>query len=271
MPETTILTPELEEQLKQQAKAVEGLELEKIVAPRSYDHLVQDTLVFVPFAKDSDFSPAAPYKDAVKGIAKPGIADKYLLLASYVKLAEQYKSRAVLDFSRYTHAGVPEALEAHKEDLAKLEQLAAQAPKGSPAQKAAYERLDVAVNAIAQPVIRDNVGKNEQRIEELLRNADAAYAGSTKTLGIVTPPYVLDVDENNRHLVADKQQAFQQMQQEIGKYVDAFGSNLDKKNYATGNRVYVTHFKTVKQKGKDGKNADAKVIDRIEVYRKKAA
>jgi len=272
MPDTTVLTPELEEQLKQQAKAVEGLELEKIVAPRSYEHLAKDTFVIIPFSKSSEFAPADVYKDAVKGIAKPGIADKYLLLASYAKLAEQHKSIAALDFTRYTNAGIPEALEAHKEELAKLEKLVTEAPKGSPAQKEAYNNLRAAVNSITGPITRDNVNASEQELEAMLTSADAAYTGTKKTAGFVTPSYMLSVlGKDTDALVPDTEQVFENLGREVGQFVHAFGSNRDKKNYATGNRGYVTHFKTVKQKGKDGKEKDVPAIDYVEVYRKKAA
>lgn len=266
MADTALLTPEQEEQLKQQQKLIDGLELEKIIAPHSYEHLSKDILVFIPFAKDSEFAPADKYKAAVKSIAQPGIADKYLLLASYAKLAEQYNSRAVLDFTRYTHAGIPEALAQHKDELAALEAKITAAPDKSMLQKAAEQQFAQKLNAITQPIIQENITKNEQQLEEMLRNADTAFANPKQTLGIATPPYVLDIDKNNKHLFPDKQQIFEQAGQDIGKYINEIGSNLDKKNYAAGNRVYVTHFKTVKHEGKD-----VKTISHIEVYRKKTS
>ncbi len=245
---------DLEEELKKNAPKAEGLELEKVIGQRTWDHLEQDIELFVPITPDSDFKPADQYKDAVKGITPAGVDEKYRLLASVAKLATARKSRAVIDLKHYTHAGIAQELEKHKGELEALKD-----------NEEKYAELEQKI--ITQTVIA-NLKKNKDALTTILKNTDAAFAHYTqkKGLAIATPGIALKLNDEAENLHPDMQEAFMQNAGVLGNYLKEIGTNRDLKNYAAGKRVYVAHYKTVKNEETEEEN---KVIDYVEVWKKK--
>lgn len=257
---------DLEEELKKNAPKIDGLEFEKIIGKRTWDHLDKDVALFVPFTPDSDFTPADAYKDAVKAITPAGVAEKYHLLASVAKLATAYKSRAIIDLKHYTYAGRDEEIEKHKDELKALKEAIEQNKNNPDALKDAKEKFQERIVEIESSVIEANLKKNNDTLADILKNTDAAFSDYTKNKGqaIVTPGIALHEDAD--YLYPDNQGVFLQNASIMGGYIEGLGTRKDLKNYATGKRIYVTHYKTVKdeQTGKEGK-----IIDRIEVWKKK--
>lgn len=222
------MAPTLDD-LKKNAPNIDGVELVKVIKPRKQMNPDEKVAIFMPFTEQSDYQPAGAYKNAVKGFAKSGVDDEYLLLSSVRKLSEKYNSIAVVDLKAYTHNGL-------KEDMTDDQKKA---------------------------TVEDNLAKNKPVLETIVRNFDNAWA-EPETPGIVTPPMVYDFYEDATHTLPDEQGVMMQNSLMLQQFIIKNGSKRDAKNLIAGKQFYVARYKEVEHEGKK-----ALTVDYVEVWQKK--
>jgi hypothetical protein len=215
--------------LKKKAPNIDGVELVKIIKPRKPMNPDEKVTIFMPFTDKSDYQPADAYKTAVKGFARQGVDDKYLLLSSVRKLSEKYNSVAVVDLKEYTHGGL-------KEDMTDDQK---------------------------RKTIENNFAKNKPVLETIVRNFDNAWA-EPETPGVVTPPMAYDLYDDATHTIPDEQGVMLQNSLMLQQFIIKNGSNRDKKNMVEGKQFYVMRYKEIENEGKK-----ALTVDYVEVWQKK--
>lgn len=222
---------ELLEDLKKRPDIPPGIEPVKVLKPRQFIETDPKTAVYVPFAPGSDFKPATAYVDAVKKIAKPGIDDDYLLLASVRMLSDIYKAKSVLDFKHYTHQGITDKMSEEQ----------------------------------AGKQTADNLKTNQKTLETMVRNVDTAWTDPI-TPAFITPGDVFfTYDDATNVLPDDEHDSMLKNSVMVQQFVFSNGSEKDRKDYAAGKRFYVARYKDAETK--DGKKGLA--FDHVEVWRKK--
>ena len=232
MTEVLVEDEETSEELKKNAPTLPGLELEKLIRSRKPMEPDHEVMLFVPFANSTDLKPADAYKDDVKAIAKKGIEEDYLLLASVRKLSETYKAATVVDLKHYTHEGLTEEIAKDKEK--------------------------------AEKHLKDNFEKHKKTLETIVKNTDAAWE-DPDTPAFVTPPHAQAAYEDATYTIPDEKGVLLQNSAILQQFIGLNGSRKDKMNYAEGSRFYAARYKQVKnEKGEEGL-----ALDYVEVWKKK--
>ncbi|MEM2916046.1 MAG: hypothetical protein QXT19_01690 [Candidatus Woesearchaeota archaeon] len=220
------------EELKRIAPTVKGLELEKIIKKRKPMEPNPEILIFVPFAEKTDLKPADAYKKYVEEIAKKGIDEKYLLLASIRKLSEKYNSATILDLKHYTHTGLTEDIIKDKEKTKEF--------------------------------LKNRFEENKETLEKIVKNADKAWE-DPETPAVVTPPHAREAYEDATNTLPDDEGTFLQKSGVLQRFIAENGSKKDQRHCIEGSRFYVAHYK----KAKNDEGEERLVLDYVEVWKKK--
>jgi hypothetical protein len=232
MTEVLVEDEETSEELKKKAPQLPGLELEKIIRQHKPMEPDPEVMLFVPFAAKTDLKPADTYKKDVEAIAKKGIDENYLLLASIRKLSEKYNAAAVADLKHYTHEGMTEEIAKDKEK--------------------------------AQKLLKENYEKHKKTLETIVKNTDAAWE-NPDTPAFVTPPHAQEAYEDATNTIPDEKAVMLQNSAILQQFIAMNGSRKDKMLYAEGSRFYAARYKKVKNdKGEEGL-----ALDYVEVWKKK--
>jgi hypothetical protein len=250
----TVQQETLEEQIKKAVAKlhppdIPGIDFERHILPREMPQLDPHTTIYCPFGQKTlqgkFYTPADKHKNAVENIAKPGLIDDFLLMASVRKLSENYRAAVGIGFYPYLDEGVEEEL------IRQHGKIEAEQNK---------DKKTKLIQDIQQKVNQANVKKYKTNIEGILKGVDHAFT-QYRVPAFVTPPPLAGLYKS-RNLQPDPGR-FNDLGA-IEHMVDKFGDNYDKENFADGTRIYVKRYVLVKTP--EGKDARAPII---EVWKKK--